>query len=109
MKIKLIPLLVLSLLTTQAFAQDWPQWRGANQDNKSTEDNLLQSWPDDGPKQLWVSDQGGLGYAGFSIVDGKMYTMGLDGDSEFAICLDANSGDEVWKTELANRYNKPLG
>ncbi len=109
MKSKLLTVLVLSLLTSQTFAQDWPQWRGANQDNKSTEGNLLQSWPEDGPEQLWVSDEGGLGYAGFSIVGEKLFTMGLEDGTEFAICLNAKTGEKLWETEIGEQYKNRWG
>jgi outer membrane protein assembly factor BamB len=109
MKTKFIAVIMLSLLASHSRAQDWPQWRGANQDNKSSEENLLQSWPEEGPSSVWVFDQAGLGYAGFSIVGGKLYTMGLDGDSEFAVCLNAETGEQVWKTELGKRFNNRWG
>lgn len=109
MKTKLLMSLAMSLLTVQVIAQDWPQWRGANQDNMSTAENLLQEWPDGGPEQLWVFDEGGLGYAGFSIVGEKLYTMGLEGQSEFALCINANTGEKIWQTELANKYSNRWG
>lgn len=109
MKTKLFTVLVLSLLAAQTFAQDWPQWRGANQDNKSTEDNLLQSWPENGPEQLWVCDEGGLGYAGFSIVGDKLFTMGLEDGTEFALCLNATTGETLWRTDLAEQYQNRWG
>lgn len=109
MKTKLFTFLALLLLTSQVTAQDWPQWRGSNQDNKSTAENLMQTWPADGPKQLWVSDEGGLGYAGFSIVGDKLYTMGLEGNSEFALCLNATTGEKIWQTEIADKFKNRWG
>ncbi len=100
---------MLATLVSFAEAQDWPRWRGENQDDKSTETGLLQTWPDEGPQRLWVADSCGLGYAGFSIVDGKLYTMGLEEDVEFALCLDATTGDEIWRKDLGDRYNNNWG
>ncbi|MEK9986665.1 MAG: polyvinylalcohol dehydrogenase, partial [Opitutae bacterium] len=68
----------LLALSLQMFAGDWPQWRGADRNDISSETGLLDSWPDNGPKRVWLSDEAGLGYSGFSIVDGKLFTMGLD-------------------------------
>ena len=45
-------------------------------DDVSKEKGLMQSWPSGGPKKLWMSDDAGLGYAGFSVADGVLYTMG---------------------------------
>jgi outer membrane protein assembly factor BamB len=45
-----------------------------------------------------------LGYSGFSIVEGKLFTLGAinddDQDSEYLICLDANTGEQKWKTKV---------
>lgn len=102
-------LLLVSFCVSDSDAQDWPRWRGANQDDKSIEENLLQSWPEDGPEQLWVFDKCGLGYAGFSIVDNKLFTMGLEDDTEFAQCLNATTGKLLWQTQLGDRYNNGWG
>ena len=45
--------LVLYFLAPGAGAENWPQFRGANRDNISTETGLLRSWPEGGPKVLW--------------------------------------------------------
>ena len=58
-------------------ANDWPQWRGPDRTGVSKETGLLQSWPEGGPKRLWVYDQGGSGYSGPAIVQGKLFTMEL--------------------------------
>jgi hypothetical protein len=41
------------------------------------ETGLLKKWPSGGPKRVWVNEDAGLGYSGFSVVGGKLYTMGL--------------------------------
>ncbi|MFN5707070.1 MAG: polyvinylalcohol dehydrogenase, partial [Planctomycetota bacterium] len=69
---------------------DWTQWRGKDRADISTETGLLQEWPEGGPKVLWTNKEGGLGYAGFAVVGDRLYTMGLEGSEEFALCLDAN-------------------
>lgn len=96
------PLLVtLSLAAANlALAGDWPQWRGPNRDDISAETGLMKAWPVAGPKQLWVSKDAGLGYSGYSIVGGKLYTQGLLGDTEHLIALDAKSGAKLWATPI---------
>ena len=73
-------LAALALSTFTATAADWPQWRGPNRTDVGSEKGLLKSWPEGGPKQLWVFKDAGLGYAGVSIVGGKLFTMGLRND-----------------------------
>lgn len=86
------PLFAAALAT----AADWPQWRGPNRDDISTETGLLKSWPVAGPKQLWVSKEAGLGYSGYSIVAGKLYTQGLLGDTEHLLAFDVKTGKKLW-------------
>ena len=43
----------LLALSLQMFAGDWPQWRGADRNDSSSETGLLGSWPDNGPKRVW--------------------------------------------------------
>ena len=90
-------------------AQDWPQWRGPNRDDRSEATNLLKSWPDEGPKQLWVNKESGLGYSGFAIVEGRLYTMGMGEDNTFGLCMDAKTGEEIWRTAIGVRYNNGWG
>lgn len=88
---------------------DWPQWRGPHRNDISSETGLLKTWPKSGPPKIWTNDQAGLGYAGFAIVNEQLFTMGLDGDQEFALCLNANDGTEIWRTKIGDRYQNGWG
>lgn len=88
---------------------DWPQWRGANRDDISTETGLLEQWPEGGPDLVWHVSNGGDGYSGFSVVANRLYTMGADDDSEFALCLDASTGEEIWRQSFDKRYENGWG
>jgi outer membrane protein assembly factor BamB len=81
--------------------RDWPQWRGPNRDNFSTETGLLPSWPPEGPKLLWTSTEVGLGYSGPAIVGDRLYTLGSDERSDFVLALDTRTGRKVWSTPIA--------
>lgn len=88
---------------------DWPQWRGPNHDDRSTETGLLKKWPKEGPKRLWVHEDGGLGYSGFSVVAGKLYTLGLFDAEEKLICLDIASGKKVWDVTIGPMFTNKWG
>jgi outer membrane protein assembly factor BamB len=92
--------LCLLLAPALVHAGDWPQWRGPGRDDVSTESGLLKKWPENGPPQVWVSRDAGLGYAGVAIQDGVLYTMGAEGDTEFAIAIDTSNGRQIWKTPI---------
>ena len=75
---------------------EWHQWRGPNRDGVSLETDLLKSWSDAGPKELWRIPLG-EGFSGVSISDGRAYTMYAKGEDEIVVCLDAKSGKELWR------------
>ncbi|HET6410388.1 MAG TPA: PQQ-binding-like beta-propeller repeat protein [Chthoniobacteraceae bacterium] len=100
------PLLFLPVVLTVGSAMgaafDWPQWRGPNRDDVSKETGLLKKWPAEGPKKLWSFANAGKGYAGYSVVAGKLYTMGTRDGKEVLMALDAATGKELWATPLSD-------
>ena len=75
---------------------EWHQWRGANRDGISLETGILKTWPEDGPKELWRMLLGN-GFSGISIANGRTYTMFAKGEDEVVVCLDAETGEELWR------------
>lgn len=94
----LVPALLASAFLTAA--ADWPQWRGPNRDDISKETGLLKQWPEGGPKLAWMNKDVGLGYSGYAIAGGKLFTVGLRGDTELLIALDTKTGKELWATPV---------
>ncbi len=93
-------LTALIFSTTISHAADWSQWRGPNRDDISAEKGLLKSWPEGGPKQLWVFKDAGLGYSGYSIVGGKLFTMGIRNGGEELIAVSIKDGKELWAAKI---------
>lgn len=80
----------------ETIAQDWPQYMGPTRDGKSTQKNILRSWPEVGPEVLWAVNVG-IGFGGPVIKDGKAYLLDRDnavGDK--MRCLDLSTGRELW-------------
>lgn len=99
-----------ALLTISiANAADWPQWRGPTRDDHSPDTGLLKEWPKEGPKRAWLFEKAGLGYAGYSIAGGKLFTMGLRNDQEYLIAIDTKTGKELWAAEAGPRYPNGWG
>src|SRR5437868_5994254 len=93
-------------------AFDWPTFRGAARDDVSKETGLLKQWPAGGPKKLWTFDKAGLGYSGFAVAAGHLYTLGIRDAQQTLICLDAATGKEVWATPFgpdAKNYRTAWG
>ena len=70
--------------------------------------DFLKSWPKEGPKVLWHIPLGD-GYSGISIAQGKAYTMSAEGNDEYVICLDASSGEEVWRFRSGAKFTEQRG
>ncbi|HEX5219559.1 MAG TPA: PQQ-binding-like beta-propeller repeat protein [Verrucomicrobiae bacterium] len=96
----LAALTVVSTLTLSA--ADWPQWRGPDRTDVSKETGLLKSWPEGGPKRVWLFENAGSAYSGPAIVKGKLYTLGTRDGSEVLLVLDANTGKELWTAKLGS-------
>ena len=82
-----------------AWAQDWPQWRGPDRDGKVTGFTAPQTWPQE-LKQKW-SVPVGQGDATPALVGDKLYVFTRQGDDEVTLCLDAQTGKEVWNNKYA--------
>jgi len=94
--------LALVVFSSASPADDWPQWGGRNRDFKSTTTGLAHSWPATGPKRLW-SRQLGEGHSAIVSDGTRLYTQYSQGEQEFVIALDANSGKTAWQ----HRYDAP--
>jgi len=81
------------------FAQDWPQWRGANRDGKVTGFAAPQTWPTT-LVQNWKTTVG-LGDATPALVGDKLYVFTRQGEEEVVLCLGAADGKEVWQAKYA--------
>jgi outer membrane protein assembly factor BamB len=93
---------VAGLLTLQpgAFAEDWPQWRGADRTGISSETGLLQEWPEGGPKLVWKAEGVGAGFSSVAVADGNIYTLGdVDGASQ-VIAVSEKDGTILWKSKV---------
>ncbi|TWU00410.1 outer membrane biogenesis protein BamB [Botrimarina colliarenosi] len=111
---------VLLLSGSLAGADDWPQWRGPQRDGVWREEGLAATLPDEGLDYAWRTPVN-LGYAGPAVAEGKVYLFEYertDGEItdqpgardklkgiERVRCLDATSGDEVWRHEYERDYD----
>lgn len=98
MKKIFLPAALLFAVSVQA--ADWPTFRGVGRLDISTETGLLKKWPESGPKQDWLFQDAGLGYAGFAVAGGTVYTMGARDVVEYVIAVDAATGKEKWSAEV---------
>lgn len=83
------------VMTTNAFAQDWPQWLGTNRDGKVTGFKAPKTWPAELTPQWKVTV--GLGDASPLMVKSKLYSFTRQDSNEVIMCLDVATGKELWK------------
>lgn len=87
---------------------DWPQFLGPGRNGISQETGLLTEWPDGGPKIIWRVP-GGVGMSGLAISQGRVLTMVQRESKQWAIALDAKSGQTKWQTPVAPNYKNGMG
>jgi outer membrane protein assembly factor BamB len=73
----------------------WTNFRGPNRDGRYDEMAVLTTWPAQGLSLLW-KQPAGLGYASFTIADGRAYTIEQRRQKEVVAAYDVNTGRELW-------------
>lgn len=110
-----LPAVVVCLLAAASVrGDDWPQWRGPQRTEISSEKGLLKTWPEGGPKLLWTFSEGGNGYSGPAVIGDRLYTMGTEAGSDVVLALDTKQGKKLWSRKVSNlsrldRGNGPRG
>jgi outer membrane protein assembly factor BamB len=77
-------------------AQDWPQFRGPNRDNKVEGFKAPATWPKE-LTQKWTAPDIGIGASSPVLAGEKVYVFGRIGEEEVTTCLDAANGKQVWQ------------
>ncbi len=80
----------------------WPQWRGPQRDNRSSDAGLRSSWPAEGPPLVWRIDGLGDGIASLAVTRGRIFTSTTYGAVEYAVALDESTGERLWATQVGS-------
>ncbi len=88
--------------------RDWPQLRGVNRDGIAHDARILDRWPEAGPKEVWRIPLG-AGFSGMAVVGSRVFTMDSRGQDEFAVCLRAENGQELWRTRVGTIFREYWG
>lgn len=97
----------LAVLCSTAAGGDWPNFRGPKHDGISPETGLKTNWASP-PKMLWEAKVGDA-FSGISIVGDRVYSCGTSNKKQTIVCLDANTGKQVWQTPFEDAYFEPMG
>lgn len=96
--LKTVPQLILVLALLQSCTQPshWNQYLGPNRNATISGPEILKSWSEKGPKELW-SFPLGEGYGGAAIYGDEVFILDREkGESDILRCLDLNTGEEKW-------------
>ncbi|MEI7730154.1 MAG: PQQ-binding-like beta-propeller repeat protein [Verrucomicrobiota bacterium] len=99
LKIAAMAALFSTAIVSDVQALDWYRWRGPDLNGISKETG----WKADAannPKILWKAEVG-MGFASFSVSEGRFYTSGNASETDTVYCFDANTGKEIWKQSYA--------
>lgn len=110
---------VVAMTASVALAEDWPQWMGPLRDGHWQEKGIVDQFPEKGLLVKWRTPIHG-GYAGPAVAAGKVFVTDYireAGDAsnnptkkselkgtERVLCLDAATGEELWKHEYPCSY-----
>jgi outer membrane protein assembly factor BamB len=86
----------------------WTSFRGPNRDGRYEEMEILTKWPAQGLSPMWKQPIG-VGYASFTIADGRAYTLEQRRKQELVAAYDPNTGRELWTQGWNAEYNDETG
>ena len=94
-------IMVILIISSNAFSQDWPQFRGKSRDSRVTGFKAPRAWPGE-LVQVWKINVG-FGDATPVLSGNMIYLATRQGGDETILCLDASTGKELWR----NSYPVP--
>jgi outer membrane protein assembly factor BamB len=102
----LIGVVIWTILSSSAFADDWPQWQGPDRNAISKERGVLKEWPKDGPPLAWKITGLGGGDSAPSIAASRIFGMSNQGDGEVVWALSETDGKTLWTTRLGPAFKQ---
>ena len=89
--------------TSSPNGSDWPRFLGPTADGRSPETGLAPSRIADGLSLVWQLEAG-EGYATPVVADGRLFHFDRVGDKARLLCLNARTGEELWRSEYTTDY-----
>lgn len=96
-----------ALSCATAKASDWPQFLGPTRDGIYKGSDLAVTWPKEGPAVVWQKKVG-QGFSGPVVAQGKLILFHRLEDKETVECLDAKSGNTLWKADYRTGFRDDM-
>ena len=79
------------------------QWRGPNRDGVYPNETLLKTWPNDGPKLLWFTEQIGQGFSSAAVTADRVFITGMIDGIGILFAFDMD-GRLLWKSSYGPEW-----
>jgi outer membrane protein assembly factor BamB len=103
---------IITLLFSLLFFLPSPQekskiyeWRGKDRNGIFDEANLLKSWPEEGPKEIWAIENIGNGFVTPIFTEDRFYITGEIDSILILFCFNMK-GEKQWQTTLGKEWMK---
>jgi len=83
---------------------DWPSFLGPTQDSRSPETGIIKDWGETGLRLVWHKPLG-TSYGAPAIAGGRLMQLDRFGDKARLYCLNAETGEELWRHEFPTEYD----
>lgn len=87
---------------------DWPRFLGPTGDSRSPERGILTRWGENGPPLVWHREVG-TSYGIGSVAAGRYFQFDRHGNRARLTCLNARTGELLWKFEYPTDYEDLVG
>ncbi len=102
---KLLMFLSFLFLSGNLFSQDIVEWRGFNRSGIYPDQNLLKSWPENGPKLLLELDKIGNGYSSPVVYKNTIFVTGRKDTLDVISAYEMN-GQKKWETPYGRAWSR---
>lgn len=96
--------IAISLFLSKPCLADWPGLLGENRDGKASRESQLVDSLKGNPEIVWQIPAG-QGYAGASVIDGKVCLFDRDGSQDRVRLVQLNDGKVLWTKTIPARYS----
>jgi outer membrane protein assembly factor BamB len=86
---------------------DWPRFRGPHGNAEVRGINLATNWDSTAPRLIW-QQRVGPAWSSMAIVGKRLFTQEQRGEFETVVCLDSETGQEIWAHEDPERFWEPV-
>lgn len=102
---RLLTFLLIFFLVGSSFAQDLVEWRGPNRSGIYPDQNLMKSWPENGPTLLLEINDIGNGYSSPVVYNNQIFVTGKK-DSLDVISSYKPDGTKNWETAYGRAWSR---